>query len=194
MNSTRSKNEIATTIASSLPSNKATQQNCPPSERNVYAVYVWIPHILTPVGRTTEVRAYCLLCYSFCADYVQKVHTLVFLYRLRWVPCTWQRGNYTRLFALCWLSCFCGICKRSGVCCRCSHEFKAVSSILAFEVRDLLCLSKDIRFNAVEGPLILDFKLSPCLFIYCFSAYTLTFQYSLFIQCLFIHSFFIYIP
>ena len=61
MNSRRSKNEIATTSASILPSNKATQQKWPFSARNVYAVWVWLPHILTPVGRTKEVRAYCAI-------------------------------------------------------------------------------------------------------------------------------------
>jgi hypothetical protein len=61
MNSRRSKNEIVTTSASILPSNKATQQKWPLSARNVYAVYVWLPYILTHVGRTKEVRAHCAI-------------------------------------------------------------------------------------------------------------------------------------
>ena len=67
MNSRRSKNEIATTSASISPSNNATHQKWPLSARNVHIVYVWLPHILTPAGRTTEVRDYCAISSAISA-------------------------------------------------------------------------------------------------------------------------------
>jgi len=68
----------------------------------VYAVYVWLPHILTPVGRTKEVRAYCAISSVISAVrcrwrmFLSRPLTLILLvWRIWWGPnngSKWQTG------------------------------------------------------------------------------------------------------